>query len=293
MSDLIELLSDLAHLEPTLSDWDQADTEQREMSLNFDEEKLEDLGAHHTMSANSAVASSQNDEYFSASALKLVQSALGTTNLIWDHHQEPAHYDDFGSLSQRTESVLDSRHAPFLQANSGFGITALSKSGESRSGAMNANRLQVNSNGNETYYGVRLGIMYGDHVVINPLNQGSPTPQLTDTTLERAAASGPYHPSPGHVSATSAGLSIIPFSSRGNNTQDKPTFPGITGLTSGAHLIWDSAVPTRFAGPSNSDSFISSNATQMKRALAKTSNCTAAGRPQKKAKGDMDPVRVP
>ena len=285
MSDLIELLSDLAHLEPTLSDWDQANTEQREMRLNFDKEELEDFCAHHTMSANSAVASSQNDEYFSASALKIVRSALGTTNLIWGHYQEPTHYDDFGSLSQRTESVLDSRHAPFLQANSGLGVAALSKSGESRSGPMNANRLQVNSDGNETYYGCRLGIMYGKH--------GSPTPLLNDTTLDRAAASGPYHPSPGHVSATSADLSIIPFSSRENNTQDKPTFPGVTGLTSGANLNLDSALPTRFAGPSNSDSSISSNATQMKRALAKTANCTAAGRPQKKAKGDMDPVRFP
>lgn len=85
MSDLIELLSDLAHLEPTLSNWDQADTEQREMSLNFDKEELEDFCAHHTMPVNSAVASSQNDEYFSASALKIVKSALDRTNLIWDY----------------------------------------------------------------------------------------------------------------------------------------------------------------------------------------------------------------
>ena len=245
------------------------------------------------MSANSAIASSQNDEYFSASSLEIVQPALGTTNLIWDHYQEPAHCEDFGSSSQRTESVPDPRYTPFLHANPRLTVAALSKGGEPRSRAMNASPLQVNSDGGETYYGVRLGIMYGDHMVINALNHGSPAPQLTDTALERVGAISSYHLSASHVSTTSSGLSTIPSPYQGNTTQKKPKFPGVSSPTSGAILICDSAVSTNFTGPSNSDSSISSNATQMKRALSKTSNCTAAARPQKKAKGDMDPVRVP
>ena len=156
---------------------------------------------------------------------------------------------------------------------------------------MNANGLQVDSDGDETYCEIRLGVMYGDHVAIDALNRGSPTPQLVDTALERAAAGGPYHLGARHASPTSAGFSTIPVTSRGDTTQNKPMLSGVSGRTSGANIIWDSAVSTNIAESSN-DSSISSNATQMKRALSKTSNCTAAGRPQKKAKGDMDPVRV-
>ena len=48
-----------------------------------------------------------------------------------------------------------------------------------------------------------------------------------------------------------------------------------------------------FAGPSNSDSIIRGNATQMKRALSEASSRTVACGAQKKAKGDMDPVGIP
>lgn len=191
------------------------------------------------------------------------------------------------SLPRSTNSILDPQH--FHQANSGLGVDPLSKSGEPRSGAMNANGPQVNSNGEETYCQIRLGVLYGDHMAINALNRGSPTPHLIDTAL---AASGPYHLGVSHASPTSAGFSTIPVPSRSNATQNKPMFAAISGRTSGANIIWDSAVSTTFAGSSNNDSSISSNATQMKRALSKTSKCTAAGRPQKKAKGDMDPVRL-
>ena len=77
MSDLIELLSDLAHLEPTQSDFDQADSGQREMSLNYEKDELEDFCTHHTMSGDSAFASSQNDGYFSASTLKICTICTG------------------------------------------------------------------------------------------------------------------------------------------------------------------------------------------------------------------------
>ena len=78
MSDLIELLSDLGHLESTKSELDRTYTEQHAMSLIFDmREQLEDLCADHTMSANSAVASVQNDEYSTASTSKICTTHSG------------------------------------------------------------------------------------------------------------------------------------------------------------------------------------------------------------------------
>lgn len=77
MFDFIELLSDLAHLEPTQLDFDQADTGQLEMNSNYKKDELEDFCTHHTMSGNSTVASSQNDEYFSARPLKICTTCAG------------------------------------------------------------------------------------------------------------------------------------------------------------------------------------------------------------------------
>lgn len=213
---------------------------------------------------------------------RFVQPTLGTTDLIWDHHQEPAHYDELISSSQNIESILDSKHAPSVPANSGPRVAALYYSGEN----------PVNSIGSETYHKYRLGTMYGDHTVINANNQGLPTPQLTDTVLERPAASGRYPLGASHASPTSTALSTIPFPTRGNTTQNKRIIPGASSHTSGANLVWDGAVSTSFAGPSNSDSAIRRNATQMKRALSEASSRTALARPQKKIKGDMDPVRI-
>ena len=76
-------------------------------------------------------------------------------------------------------------------------------------------------------------------------------------------------------------------------TQDKRILSGAPGRTSSASLVLDSAVSSTFAGPSNNDSIIRGNATQMKRALSEASSRTVAGGAQKKAKGDMDPVGIP
>ena len=70
-------------------------------------------------------------------------------------------------------------------------------------------------------------------------------------------------------------------------------FSGAPGHTSSAGLLLDSAESSNFAGPSNSDSLMQGNATQMKRALSEASSRTAAGGAQKKSKADMDPVGIP
>lgn len=184
--------------------------------------------------------------------------------------------------------------APSLQVNSGLGVPALSKSSESRSGAMDDCCMQENSSRNATHTGSSFEIMNGDHMVINALKQGLPTPQLADTAWERPAATGPYYlsaKSSSTSSPTSAGLSAIPFAVRGNTTQNKCVFPEAPGHTFDAILVPDSATPTNAAGPSNTDAAIRGNATQMKRALSEATSHIAAGR--KKAKGDMDPVGVP
>lgn len=70
MSDLIELLSDLALLEAT--PWDM---NRRAMSLIFSIKKqADDLCADLTMSANLAAASRHNDEYHTVSIPKLINS---------------------------------------------------------------------------------------------------------------------------------------------------------------------------------------------------------------------------
>ena len=68
MSDLIELLADLALLESTPLDMDR-----RAMSLIFSiKEQADDFCADFTMSANLAAASRRNDEYYMVSIPKLV-----------------------------------------------------------------------------------------------------------------------------------------------------------------------------------------------------------------------------
>ena len=188
-------------------------------------------------------------------------------------------------------------HTPSLQANPGLGLAAPSKSSESRSGAVDANRLQVNSSGNETHSEPRFGTVKSDHMVINAFNQGLPTPQPTDTALEPPAATGRYY----HLGAsqsstsspTSTGLSTIPFLTRGNTTQNKLVVPGASGHNPGATFISDEVTSNSLAGPSKNESAIRANATQMKRALSEASSRTVAGGAQKKAKGDMDPVGAP
>lgn len=270
--------------------------DQRAVSLIFNiKREIDEFLANLTMSANLAATSPHNDEYSTVSTSKYTQSTLGTSRLIWDHHRDAALYDGFGSLSQSTDSSTDSMHAPSLQANPGLGVTALYKSSESRFEAMNANCMQVNSYENETHSESRFGIMNGDLMVINALQEGLLIPQLTDTALKRPAATGPYDLSVSHSSAsspTSTGLFPIPFPTRGTTTQNKRVFPGAlvaSGRTSGANLVPDSATATNFTGPSNSDSALRGNATQMKRALSEASSRIAAGGAQKKAKGDMDP----
>lgn len=280
MSDLIELLSDLALLESTSPDMDQ-----HAMSLLFNiKEQLDDLCADLTMSVNIAAASRHNDGYPVVSIEK-IQPALGTTNLIWGHHQDSAHYDEFGSLSQRTESTFDSMRVPSPKASPGLGVAA-----ESRSGAMDAKCLQVNSNENGTHSGSKFESTNRVHLLINALNQGLST-QLTDIALERPATRGPYYVSTSDSSIsspTSTGLSTI-----GDTTQTKNMFPGAPGRISGANHVWDSAVPTSLPGPSNSDPTTRRNATQMKRALSEASSRFVVGGQQKRAKSDIDPVRVP
>ena len=292
MSDLIDLLSDLALLESTPSDMNQG-----AMSLIFNVKKqLDDFCAELTMSTNLAAALHHDDGYSTVGTPKLLQLTPGTTNLIQDHHQDSLHCGDFGSLSQSTGSNFDSMHAPSLQVNSGLEVPALSKSSEFRSGAMDTNRMQANSNENETHSGSRFEIMNGDHIVINALNQGLPTPQSTDNPLERLAGTGPYYLSANNSSTsspTSAGLSTIQLAMRGTATHNKSVFPGASDRTFGANLVSDIAMSTRRTEPSNSDLAIRGNATQMKRALSEASSRIAAGGAQKKAKGDMDPVGVP
>ncbi len=285
MSDLIELLSDLALLESTSPDMDQHAT-----SLLFNiKEQLDDLCADLNMSVNIAAASRHNDGYPVVS-IKKIQPALGTTDLIWGGHQDSAHYDEFGSLSQRTESTFDSMRVPSPKASPGLGVAA-----ESRSGAMDAKCLQVNSNGNGTHSGSKSESTNRAHLLINALNQGLST-QLTDIALERPATTGPYYISTSDSSIsspTSTSLSTISFPTQGDTTQTKHIFPGAPGGISGANHVWDSAVSTSLPGPSNSDPTTRRNATQMKRALSEASSRFAVGGQQKRAKSDIDPVRVP
>ncbi|CAD6591290.1 MAG: hypothetical protein ASARMPRED_005296 [Alectoria sarmentosa] len=252
MSDLIDLLSDLALLESTPSDMNQG-----AMSLIFNVKKqLDDFCAELTMSTNLAAA---------------------------------LHHDD-GTTIKIPSTVVNSDL--FLPVNSGLEVPALSKSSEFRSGATDTIRMQANSNGNETQTGSRFEIMNGDHMVINALNHGLPTPQLTDTALERFSGTGPYYLSANNSSTsslTSAGLSTIQLAMRGTTTQNKRLFRGASGRTFGANLVSDIAMSTRPTEPSNSDLAIRGNATQMKRALSEASSRIAAGGVQKKAKGDMDP----
>lgn len=115
-------------------------------------------------------------------------------------------------------------------------------------------------------------------MVINALNPGFPTPRSTDAALERPAATGQYY------------LNASQSSTSSPTTQNKRVFPGSLSRTSGADLVSDSAMFTSLAGPSNKDSTIRPNATQMKSALVEAPSRTAAGRAQKNGKGGMDPV---
>lgn len=73
MSDLIELLSDLAFLESTPSDMDR-----RAISLMFNMKKqLDDFCADLTMSANLAAASRCNDEYSIVNTTKTYANYCG------------------------------------------------------------------------------------------------------------------------------------------------------------------------------------------------------------------------
>lgn len=288
---LLSYSSNLAILESTWLDMDQ-----RAMSLLFNiKEQLDDLYTDLTLSANLAAASGYNNEYSTVSISKFTPLTLGTTNHFWDRHQDSAHYNDFGSLSQSTESHFDSMHALSPQANSDLGFAVLSKSSESRSGAMDANHMQVSSNENETHSESRFEIVNRDDVVVNALDQGLPPPQLTNTALERPVTTGPYYLSTSQSTSppTSISLSTIPFLTRGDTTQNKRIFPGASGRTSGANHDSDSAVSTSSPRSSNSDPVIRRNATQMKRALSEASSRLPAGGAHKKAKGDMDPVRDP
>ena len=285
MSDLIELLSDLAPLESTSPDMDQ-----HAMSLLLNiKEQLDDLCADLTMSVNIAVASRHNDGY-SVVSIETIQPDLGTSNLIWGHHQDSAHYGEFGSSSQRTESTFDSMRVPSPKTSPGLGVAA-----ESRSGAMDAKCPQVNSNGNGTHSGSNFESTNRVHSLINALDQGLST-QLTDIALERRATTGPYYVSTSDSSIsspTSTGLSTISFPTWGDTTQTKHMFPGAPGPTSGANYAWDSAVSTSLPGPSKSHPTVRRNATQMKRALSEASSRFAVGGQQKRAKSEIDPVRVP
>lgn len=289
MSGLVELLSDLAILESTPSNMDRC-----AMSLLCDiKEQLDEFYANLIMSANLAVASRHTDQYSTVSLSKLIQTTLGTTNLIRDHRQDPAHYNEFGSLSQSPKSSYDSMHAPSLQANPALGVSALDRSSEFRSVPTDANIMQANPNENEIRTESRFEITNGDH---NALNQGLHIPQLTDTALERPAATGPCYLSANNFSTsslTSAGLSTIPLGIRENTTLNKHVFPGASSRISGENLVSNSAMFNSSAGPSNSAPAIRQNATQMKRALSEASSRIAAGGAHKKAKGDMDPVGVP
>ena len=76
MSDLIELLSDIASLESTRLDMDQ-----HVMSLLFNiKEQLDNLYTNSTMSANLAAASGHHNEYSTVSISKFIPLMLGTTN---------------------------------------------------------------------------------------------------------------------------------------------------------------------------------------------------------------------
>ena len=278
MSELIELLSDLAMLDSTQVDMDQSPT-------NLISKIKNQLDAFHTeltTSINLAAASLYNDEYFPASISRLIPSTVGMTKLILDYHQNTAHLDEIRSLSQSMESDFDLLHAPFLQANLGLGVPALSKSSEPRSEATDADRMQADLDGIESRVGSEFN---GDHAATNTLNQDLLT-QLITTTLERPATSSAS-------SSTSPGLSTVPLNIRGNITQTKRVFPGAPGKTSGANVASDGTTSVNFIGSSNSDLAVSGNATQMKRALSEASTINAAGGAQKKAKGDMDPVGFP
>ena len=168
-------------------------------------------------------------------------------------------------------------------------------SGRPRSRAADAHYLQLNGNGNETRPEAKLTITDSDHVTNKTTNQSLLTPQLIDSDLEHRAATGPNYSSNRSFASSSPPkeLPTITYPTSGNATQDKRIALGAPGRTSSASLILDSAVSSNFAGPSNSDSIIRGNATQMKRALSEVSSRTAAGGARKKAKGDMDPVGVP
>ncbi|KAM0795746.1 hypothetical protein BDR22DRAFT_574799 [Usnea florida] len=151
--------------------------------------------------------------------------------------------------------------------------------------------MQFNETGNETLPETRLTTTDSNHMINKSINQSLLTPQLTHSDLEHTATTGPYYSSK-HSSAFSfspKGLSTIPHPTSGNLTQDKRIFSGAPGHTSSAGLVLDSAESSNFAGPSNSDSLMHGNATQMKRALSEASSRTAAGGARKKSKGDMDP----
>ena len=182
-----------------------------------------------------------------------------------------------------------------LQASFAFAAAARATSGRLRSGAADAHYMQLNENGNETRPGTKFTTTDSNHMIEKTLKQSVLTPQLIDNDLEHRAATGPYYNS-NHSSGSSSspkGLSIIPYPTSGNVTQDKRMFSEAPGRTSSESLGLDSAVFSTIAGPSNSDSIIRGNATQMKRALSEASSRTAAGGAQKRAKGDMDPVGVP
>ena len=167
-------------------------------------------------------------------------------------------------------------------------------SGRLRSGAADAHYMQFNENRDETRPETKFTITDSNYMINKTINQSLPTPQLIDSDLEHRAATSPYYnsnPSPAS-SSSPKGLSTIPYPTSGNMTQDKCIFSGAPGRTSSESLVLDSTVSSTFAGPSNSDSIIRGNATQMKRALSEASSRTTAGGAQKKAKGDMDPVGI-
>lgn len=68
--------------------------------------------------------------------------------------------------SQSTESTFDSMDAPSVQASSGLGVVAVSKSSESRSGAINYSDQHVNSSESGTSCGQR-----GDEMDIDSNNE--------------------------------------------------------------------------------------------------------------------------
>lgn len=204
------------------------------------------------------------------------------------YHFNSAPCDGFQSSSQSTDSSIDYVDTLSLQASLGF---ARARSGRLRSGAADAHYMQLNENGNETRPETKFTTTDSNHMIEETLNQSLLTPQLIDSDLEHLAATGPYYNS-NHSSASSSspkGLSTVPYPTSGNATKDKGIFSGAPGRTSSASLDLDSAVSSIVAGPSNSDSIVRGNATQMKRALSEASSRTAAGGAQKKTKGDMDP----